>query len=185
MKITANFSRKVGLPGYSSVGAHCTIETDTKSTDPETVAALIRAAYELATRAVDDQLVAYQGEQARGDLAEEGEPEPEPEPARNRSYSQRLDDRKRAGGDGNYDPDRPRNGRQLLAMLRRLEEAGADCSMNDLTRYAKLHDLPSRITEWEEEDARAGATYLLGLANRKPEPAGRNGHAGRNGRTPF
>ena len=58
MKISVSFDRKVGLPGYSSVGASCRIEWDA---DPaaEPIAAQIRAIQDQCERVVAEQLARF------------------------------------------------------------------------------------------------------------------------------
>src|SRR5689334_16159378 len=60
MKLSVGVSRKLGLPGYSSVGATCSLEIELDSTilrgDPKRFQDEIRTAYAVCERAVVEEL---------------------------------------------------------------------------------------------------------------------------------
>jgi hypothetical protein len=61
LKLSIGLSRKLGLPGYSSVGAQCGLEIELDSTllkdHPDRLSEQIQSAYTSCRKAVDDELV--------------------------------------------------------------------------------------------------------------------------------
>jgi hypothetical protein len=64
LKLIAGVSKKLGLPGYSSVGAICHLELELDSgliqEAPETFRAQVREVYALCAESVDEELARYQ-----------------------------------------------------------------------------------------------------------------------------
>ena len=75
LKLTAGVSKKLGLPGYSSVGAICHVELELDSgllqESPEAFRAQVREVYAQCAESVDEELARHQatGNQA-GSAAE-------------------------------------------------------------------------------------------------------------------
>ena len=65
LKLSVGVTRKVGLPGYSNVGASCHVELEVDSrlleTDPQTFHEHVRDAFVACRQAVDDELARYWG----------------------------------------------------------------------------------------------------------------------------
>jgi hypothetical protein len=65
LKLSVGVTRKVGLPGYCSVGASCGLELELPEgllyADPEAFQERVHDAYVAAHRAVDDELARYHG----------------------------------------------------------------------------------------------------------------------------
>lgn len=194
MKIRASYGRKLGLPGYSSVSASCEIESDTKATDPDRVAEVIRAAYLLAQASVDEQLSVYLGafpiaptEQAGPDRDRAARPEPENGRADRQQKPERREYRdgpegSRKDHNGNfrpgqhgYDPDEPSDPRQLLAMIRRWDKEDSAEYLPALTGWAKRQGYGWRVIQWERAEVEAAVEFLRSLredgqAEPEPEP---------------
>ena len=64
LKLTAGVSKKVGLPGYSSVGAICHVEMDLDSgliqKDPQAFRAQVREVYVQCAESVEEELARHQ-----------------------------------------------------------------------------------------------------------------------------
>jgi len=64
LKLTAGISRKLGLPGYSSVGAICHVELELDSgriqKDPEAFRAQVREVYAQCAESVEEELARHQ-----------------------------------------------------------------------------------------------------------------------------
>lgn len=64
LKLIVGVSRKIGLPGYSSVGASCQIEVELTAglldDDPHGFRDQVRRAYAAARQAVDDDLACFE-----------------------------------------------------------------------------------------------------------------------------
>ncbi len=194
MKITATYSRKLGLPGYSSCGGSCTVEIDAKSADPVKVAETIRVAYALATSGVEEflserlrELGPDPADRTDAPTEPEAEPEAEPEsePERRRPLTYRSSRPRAAEGEPDHDPDWPIGGRQRLAMGRRLEDTeGSGVTSRTLSDWGRRRQLPWKICDWAQADVEEAAAYLLSLRRdratdrRQPLPNGRgNGKA--------
>jgi hypothetical protein len=192
MKISASFSRKVGLPGYCSLGAECTVEVSTSATDAGQVAEKIRDAYRLATQAVEDQIAAQldlhtgagrelpaSAEEGQGDddddrFHADRRPETRPDYQRKSGSTARTEPRAGRPAAGGFDPDRPADGRQLLAMLRRTQAEDGFDGLKCLTAWAKAEGHSWKVVEWDYETVDAAVAYLA--ARKKPT---RNGRAAR------
>jgi len=75
LKLIAGVSKKVGLPGYSSVGAICHVELELESRliaeAPEAFRAKVRAVYAQCAESVDEELARHQApRQVAGSAAE-------------------------------------------------------------------------------------------------------------------
>jgi len=75
LKLIAGVSKKVGLPGYSSVGAICHVELELESRliaeAPEAFRAQVRAVYAQCAESVDEELARHQApRQVAGSAAE-------------------------------------------------------------------------------------------------------------------
>jgi hypothetical protein len=76
LKLHAGVSKKVGLPGYSSASASCTIEAELDSSllnDTEGFQTVVQRAYQSCEQAVQDQITRLTHEGGPGDSHE---PEP-------------------------------------------------------------------------------------------------------------
>jgi hypothetical protein len=72
LKLHAGVSKKVGLPGYSSASASCTIEAELDSSllnDTEGFQVVVRRAYHSCEQAVADQIARLQVQREAGDHA--------------------------------------------------------------------------------------------------------------------
>jgi hypothetical protein len=83
--LTASFSRKLGQPNYSSVGASCQIQCELDSTllahDLDEFHRRVRSTYTACVRAVDDELARHL--QNQDSASQQQEPLPELAPAPN------------------------------------------------------------------------------------------------------
>jgi len=78
LKIHAGVSRKVGLPGYSSASASCTIEAELDSSllnDTEGFQIVVQRAYQSCEQAVQDQIARLTSEEPAA-VPEVAQPEP-------------------------------------------------------------------------------------------------------------
>jgi hypothetical protein len=179
MKVHASFSRKIGLPNYSSVGAECSVEIDTETSDPAAVVKQIRLAYAIAADAVQEQLQAAldaapaapaapaQTDRPTADrpTADRRRPEPEPEPEPEPSE----------------DREPPRDGRQLLGWLTYFDRVDGRKWLPELTRWGKEQGFTWRVTEWTEDEVSEAVEWFLKLRAGKVRRAARDG-GGRNGK---
>lgn len=170
MKISASFTRTVGLPGRCTLGASCTVETETKSTDRDVIDEAIATAHRTAIRAVEAQIA------AQLDLhttAPEPPPAPAPRPAPAPGPEPALEPRPRGPAPlpgtaprngrtaaGGFDPESPTDGRQLLAMLRRLDKEGNGDYLPTLNQWAKKHGMDWKVINWQADDVSAAVDYL-------------------------
>jgi hypothetical protein len=70
LKLHAGVSKKVGLPGFSSASASCTIEAELDSTllnDTKGFQMVVRRAYQSCEQAVQDEIARLQGHDANND----------------------------------------------------------------------------------------------------------------------
>ncbi len=75
LKLTAGVSKKLGLPGYSSVGAICHVELELDSRliqqDPEAFCAQVREVYAQCAESVDEELARHQAPRNQSGSARE------------------------------------------------------------------------------------------------------------------
>jgi hypothetical protein len=75
LKLTAGVSKKLGLPGYSSVGATCLVELELDSgliqEDPEAFRAQVREVYTQCAESVEEELTRHQAPRNRSGAAAE------------------------------------------------------------------------------------------------------------------
>lgn len=156
MKLTVDVCRKIGKPNYGSEGASCSLSFDV-SDDPAALSDAIRRAFAVCERSVADQLGDGQAEQPPA------RPGPPPSaPARN-GYPARPSSNgygNRNGHNGQQDQP-PRDGRQLIAVAKRLgEQCGWDV-WSHLVAWGKANNLPGRVADWSPADVRAGHAEIV------------------------
>jgi hypothetical protein len=193
MKVTLSVSRKEGRPHFGSEGCSCQCEVElseaTVSGNPLSLIEEARRVLAYCDAVVTEQLaksagqvepalvpyepeVHYNGSTA-GIMAQAPRPAARPaarQPARPAASQERDDP--------------PRNARQLLGWIRKLEDSGEYPAL--LKRFVSLgvsQGLPSKVLEWRPDEV-ADAVRALFPADEEPEPApvARNGTASRNGR---
>lgn len=193
MKITLGVNRKIGKD-FGSRGASAEITLDLSevsvSEHPESILAEARRALALAEQLVEEQLEHHQAEPAEAELTPY---EPErfrcngsasgiaaqaPRPAARPAARQPA---RPAASQERDDP--PRNARQLLGWIRKLEDSGEYPAL--LKRFVSLgvsQGLPSKVLEWRPDEV-ADAVQALFPADEEPEPApvARNGRSNGNG----
>ncbi len=209
MKLTVSFSKKAGLPNYGSAGASIEITTEVPegavSECPEVIVAEIRRSFQLAETEVLHQLarqVEAPAPSAPPEPASLGWVHGDPEPTAPRPtarQAERYDPTPSCNGSmggivagansraarqpARQEPrdDTPRDGRQLIAWARRLEESGEFPGLfKRVTAYGKAAGFPSRVVEWSPDDVAAAVAVVMGDDDPEPEPAPvRNGY--RNG----
>jgi hypothetical protein len=171
LKLHAGVSKKVGLPGFSSASASCTIEAELDSTllqDHEGFQVVVRRAYQSCEQAVQDQI-------AR--LTSEGDSQPQPQevvevrtsPAITGATVNRLP----AAQFTNQPSPRPATASQVKAI--RAIAARRKIDLMGLLRER------FGLTTADELGIRQASALIDELRSDEPTTAGSNGHANGNG----
>ncbi len=169
MQAKVIFSKKVGLPGYSSAGATCELCWDTRGNDEGLYDQLL-AAYSQAERAVMEQLAHHLGDarEEPAPWAEEDEPAeqaplpvrvnrlPTPAAAAATKPRARTPNPKTAGA-GTL----PTKAAHLFPWARKQEEAGYPGALKLLTAYGKENGLGWKMSEWPDDEAAPAAKFVL------------------------
>ncbi len=144
MPLTLNvgIARKLGQPGYSSIGASCHLEVELENGllgDPEGLQGKIRQAYRACARAVQQEL-------DRQTTSEATEPTPSnPEPADRNGRNQDADRPNNRLNQGRRRPVRPASSAQVQAIRAIAHDHGADLAglLNDEYGVGRAEELSS------------------------------------------
>lgn len=175
LKLNVGVCKKLGLPGYSSVGADCHIELELEPgllEQPEAFKSRVRAAFVAARTAVDEELARHRVEGQPGgsqtslpsDTREHGTP-PAP-PANGHAHRKERHEwvgRRPAGPAVAPPPAVPRTGGDLYRWAKHRERS-APGLIRGVQSWGRARGFPGRMIDWSADQvaaAHAEATRKL------------------------
>ena len=178
LKLHAGVSRKVGLPGYSSASASCTIEAELDSSllnDTEGFQIVVQRAYQSCEQAVQDQI-------AR--LTSDGDSEPKPQEVVEVRTSPAIQGARITTNRA----EQPVTNRAVLrdqpsprpATASQVRAIRAICSRRRIDLLSLLRDRYG-LTTADELGIRQASNLIDELKSDEPTTAGTNGHQNGNG----
>jgi hypothetical protein len=174
LKLHAGVSKKVGLPGFSSASASCTIEAELDSSllqDREGFQVVVQRAYQSCEKAVQDQIARLTSD------GHEEHPQPQPQevvevrtsPAITGASVSRIP----AAQFPNQPSPRPATASQVKAIR-------AICARRKIDLLSLLRERFG-LTTADELGIRQASALIDELKSDEPTTAGSNGHANGNG----
>jgi hypothetical protein len=178
LKLHAGVSKKVGLPGYSSASASCTIEAELDSSllnDTEGFQIVVQRAYQSCEQAVEDQI-------AR--LTSDGDSEPQPQEVVEVCTSPALSGARVTTNGADTCPtnravfrDQPSSRPATASQVRAIR---AICSRRKIDLLSLLRERYG-LTTADELGIRQASNLIDELKSDEPTTAGSNGHQNGNG----